>query len=234
MGLDDFGGGYDPDDPDKEDVDMLELSKWLAQPDVQVYWDRDKTYGFGTFSTGMAETPDIFVDSKVNNFAVEVKPPDESGKVVEGARQAVRYWENIENGDAEYHVNGEVVDVDGVLLATRHSMRGHLFKTDRGKDPIKEGRSRGATDVVEAGHMPQTEHAGSEACIRSAYQFAKRWFDNSEQDTTDTGFGALYSSALDGDIAGSNTVPAAFHISPGNGRQSHAWEYIPFYKKPDK
>lgn len=232
--LSDFGGGIEYEDPDDpEDRDNLYLSQWLSAPGVRVYWDREKSYGFGTFTTGMSRTPDLVVDSKANTFALEVKPADEGGKVTDGAEQAERYWRDIESGEAEYKLNGEPAEVDAVLLATRASPDGHLYENTRGRDPRRPSRSRGGSDVVEYGHLPTVEHAASGPVTRVMHRFARRWYKNSDKDSTDCAIGALYSSALDGDPRGTESVPAAYHIRPGNGRKSQSWEYIPFHKKDD-
>jgi len=230
--LNDFGGGMEYEDPeDPEDRDNLYLSKWLSAPGVDVYWDREKAYGFAPFTSGLSRIPDLVVDAKVNTFALEVKPPDNSGQVVDAAPQAKRYWADIESGKAEYRLDGEPAEIDAVLVATRASPDGHLFENKRGKDPRRSSRSRGATDVVEYGHLPAVEHAGSEVFVRTIHRFAREWYRNSEKDETDTGIGALYSSSLDGGSSGTSSVPAAFHLRPGGGRKAHAWEYIPFHKK---
>ena len=232
--LGDFGGGMEYEDPeDPEDRDNLYLSKWLSSPGVDVYWDREKAYGFAPFTTGLSHTPDLVVDAKVNTFALEVKPPDESGRVVDAAPQAKGYWVDIESGEAQYRLDGEPTEIDAVLVATRASPDGHLFENKRGKDPRRPSRSRGASDVVEYGHLPAVEHAGSEAFVRTMHRMAREWYRNSDKDETNTGIGALYSSSLDGGPSGTASVPAAFHLRPGGGRKAHAWEYIPFHKKDD-
>jgi hypothetical protein len=231
--LSDYGAGVDFKDPDDpEDRDNLYLSRWLAGPRVDVYWDRNKSYGFGTFTTGIDYTPDLVADAKENTFAIETKPADDSGSVLDGAAQAERYWRDIESGRANYELNGEQTEIDAVVLATRASPDGHLFENRRGKDPRRPSRSRGGSDVSEYGHLPSVEHSASEAVVRMMHRFARRWYRNSEKDSTDTGVGALYSSSLDGKRDGLDAVPCVFHLSPGNGNKTHAWEYLPFYKHP--
>jgi len=127
--LSNFGGGVDntkADDP--EDKDNLSLSKWLTNPSVNVYWDREKPYGYNTFSVTTQKRPDLIIDAKVNTFAVEVKDYEKTGCVINGAEQAEGYWRDIESGKAEYSINGNKVEIDAVLLATRASKAGHLFE----------------------------------------------------------------------------------------------------------
>jgi len=231
MGLEEFGAGVEIDEPEKEDQDNIELSRWLAGPDVDIYWDRRKSYGFGTFTTDLRSTPDLVIDGQNWTYAVEVKPPDKSNKVHEGIHQAKRYWKEIVSGEATYHLDGEEAEVDAVLTATRNSPSGHLFNDVRGKDPRRSGRSRGGSDVVECGHMPQVEHSGTECATRQAYRDVRRWFKQSDIDDCDTGFGYLASLCLDGEAAGLSSTPAAFYITPESGRKSHNWLSIPWHKK---
>jgi len=113
--LSNFGGGVDntkADDP--EDKDNLSLSKWLTSPSVSVYWDREKPYGFNTFSVTTQKRPDIIIDAKVNTFAVEVKDYEKTGCVINGAEQAEGYWRDIESGKAEYSISTGI----GVLYSS--------------------------------------------------------------------------------------------------------------------
>jgi len=231
MSLERFGAGVPIDDPNKEDRDNKELSRWLSSPDVDVYWDRSKSYGFGTFTTGLQTTPDLVIDGHNRTYAVEVKPADESSGIYDAAEQAESYWRDIESGRANYQLEGDATEIDAVLVGTRNSPSGHLFSTNRGKDPRRPGRSRGGAKVVRHGHMPTVEHAGSEALIRTMYRFARRWYKDSNKDSTNTGIGALYSLALDGQTRGLNSTPAAFYLTPGTGNKSHNWQSIPWFKK---
>jgi hypothetical protein len=229
--LSNFGGGVDNtkvDDP--EDKDNLSLSKWLTNPSVNVYWDREKPYGYSTFSVTTQRRPDLIIDAKVNTFAVEVKDYEKTGCVINGAEQAEGYWRDIESGKAEYSINGNRVEIDAVLLATRASKAGHLFEDIGNRDPRRSTRDRSGTEWAKTGNGPTIEHTASEVCIRTMYRFARRWFDESEHTTASTGIGVLYSSVLDSEDPNAHSVPAAYYIVPGSGRKSNNWDYIPFYK----
>jgi len=232
MDLATFGGGVEIDQPNKEDRDNIELSRWLAGPDVDIYWDRSKSYGFGTFTTGIRSTPDLVIDGHNRTYAVEVKPPDKSGKIHDGIQQAKRYWRDIESGRASYRLNDDTqVEIEAVLIATRNSPSGHLFENKRGADPKRPGRSRGGAEVANAGHMPDIEHAGTQQAMRQAYRSVRSWYHDSEKESCETGFGYLSSLCLDGETSGLHSTPAAFYITPGNGGKSNNWQSIPWHKK---
>ena len=232
MSLEQFGGGVPIDEPNKEDRDNVELSRWLASPDVDIYWDRSKSYGFGTFTTDLRRKPDLVVDAHNRTYAIEVKPPDKSGDIQDGIEQAKGYWKDIESGRATYELGNSVTEIDAVLVATRNSPSGHLFENHRKADPKRPSRSRGGAKVARKGHMPQIEHAGTQQAIRQGYRDVRRWYQESDKENTDTGFGYLASLCLDGkESPGLQSTPAAFYLRPGNGNKSHNWQSIPWHKK---
>jgi hypothetical protein len=234
MSLNDFGGGYDPDTANPEDETNQKLSQWLArQSNTRVYWDRDRSYGHGTFSvTTHPHRPDLVVTTDGGNYAVEVKRGTETGDIYDAVEQAMGYWLEIVQGDAEYSVNNETIDIDAVVIATDRSPEGHIFANNRNLDPRRSGR--GSESDVAGVQYPHVEHAASQAYVRVMYRWARTEADEQDLDP-DTGIGALYSSALDG--RGSNehdTVPAAFYLVPESGRRTQNWSYIPYWKQDDE
>jgi len=234
MSLNDFGGGYDPDTANPEDEANQTLSQWLArQSNTRVYWDRDRSYGHGTFSvTTHPHRPDLVVTSDGGNYAVEVKQGTETSAIYDAAEQAMGYWSEIVQGNAEYSVNNETIDIDAVVIATDRSPEGHIFANNRNLDPRRSGR--GSESDVAGKQYPQVEHAASQAYVRVMYRWARSEVDDTDT-TPDTGIGALYSSALDGRGSGvHDTVPAAFYLIPENGRYTQNWSYIPYWKQDNE
>jgi hypothetical protein len=231
--LSDFGGGVDHD-PGPEDEVRLHLSKWLRDAGADVYWDRDHSYGWGTFDPGTTARPDLLIDGQQFTYAVEVKPGEDGSRIHDAFPQIVNYWESVVSGDAEYRINGKSVDIDGFLLATGHSPNGRLYPGDGESDVIRTGTSEGRQQAVAAGQLPVREFNATERSIRVMWRFSKDRLPNSS-----VGIGALLSSRLDGDDAGlQSSKPAALfksHAGMPNGASQRYqwWEYIPFYQKPD-
>lgn len=222
--LSDFGGGVDKDLANPEDDVNKMLSTWLRHDDRQVYWDRKRTYGHGTFSISTRRRPDLVVSSKKRNYAIEVKRSEDSANVHDGAYQVFKYWRDIVDGDVRYEVRGKEIQIDAVLLATDKSPEGHLFHNWNKKDVMRSGRSDGAKKAAQFGQIPNIEHATSETLIRVLHRFA-RGYDK----TAKVGIGGLLSSALDGDKPHPETAdPAALFYAVGADRVQN-WEYIPFY-----
>ena len=222
--LSDFNAGVDHDDQNPEDKINRMLSNWLRHEDRGVYWDRKKTYGNGTFSVSTRRRPDLVVTGQQRNYAIEVKRGEQSSNVHDGAEQVFQYWRDLVDGDATYSVGGKTVEINAVLLATDYSPEGHLFHNWKRKDVMRSGRSDGAERAAKIGQIPQIEHATSETLIRMLHRFARDY-----DDTASVGIGGLLSSALDGDMANTDTAePAALYYAMGGDRVQN-WEYIPWY-----
>lgn len=232
--LSDFGGGYEPDTANPEDEVNKTLSQWLAsQANTRVYWDRNRSYGHGTFSASThPQRPDLLIDTDGGTYVVEVKRGNKTGSLYEAAEQLIGYWSDIVTGDATYRCRGEDIDIDAVVLATQFSPEGHVFHNNRGLDPRRGGRS---SDSDVAGEQyPTVEHAASQAYTRTVYRWA-RWYCNNHNIEAETGIGALYSSALDGDGSGAqDATPAVFYLVPNAGRATQNWSYIPYWKQNDE
>ena len=222
--LSDFNAGVDQDEQNPEDEINQMLTNWLRHKDRRVYWDRERTYGNGTFSVSTRRRPDLVVTSQQRNYAVEVKRAEDSGTVHDGAEQVFQYWRDLVDGEATYSVRGKTVEIDAVLLATNHSPEGHLFHNWKRKDVMRGGRSESAARAAEFGQIPQIEHATSETLIRMLHRFARVY-----DDTASVGIGGLLSSALDGDNPNPQAAhPAALYYTLGRERVQN-WDYIPWY-----
>jgi hypothetical protein len=222
--LSDFDAGVDHDEQNPEDEINRMLSNWLRHEDRGVYWDREKTYGNGTFSVSTRRRPDLVVTSQQRNYAIEVKRAEDSANVHDGAEQVFQYWRDLVDGEASYSVGGKTVGIDAVLLATDYSPEGHLFHNWKKKDVMRSGRSDGAARAAEFGQIPQIEHATSETLIRMLHRFARGY-----DDTATVGIGGLLSSALDGDSPNTEAAhPGALYYALGSERVQN-WEYIPWY-----
>lgn len=222
--LSDYGGGVDEDEPNPEDEVNTNLSQWLRGDGRRIYWDREKTYGNGTFSISTRRRPDLVIESKTQNYAVEVKDAEDSASVHDGAYQTFQYWKDIVEGNAEYQIRGKAIEIDAVLVATQFSPEGHLFHNWHKKDVMRSGRSEGAQKAVKYGQIPEIEHATTETLIRLLHRFGKGYDDSAR-----VGIGGLLSSALDGDNPNpKSSHPAALHYALGKDRVQN-WDYIPFY-----
>lgn len=231
--LSDFGAGVDHD-PGPEDQVRIKLSNWLKGKDVTVYWDKNHGHGLNTFDPGQLARPDMLIVSKSKTYAVEVKVGDDSSKIHDALPQIVDYWEAVVNGETDYSVNGNSVDIDAFLLATENSPAGRLYKGEGESDVLRTGTSEGRQRAVAAGQLPKREFNATERIIRAVWRFSK----NRNADAK-VGIGALLSSRLDGDPPGvDDAVPMALYKSHGGQQPPQFsepryqwWESIPWYLK---
>jgi hypothetical protein len=234
--LSDWGAGFDPDTANPEDELNRFLSDWLMRKaDAKVFWDRERSYGNGTFGISTRRRPDLVISSTANNYAVEVKREGLDSRVLDGLHQTAQYWRDIETGKAEYKINDETVEIEAVLLATRRSPEGHLFKNVRNKDPRLTGRHPKHKKTIEEYHnQPEWEHVASRVGIRQEYRTVRSWYNNNPNINGETGFGGLLSSCLDRQYKpGRDTAfPAAIYFAPGRGNHAQNWQYIPFNENP--
>lgn len=229
--LNSFGGGVDHD-PGEEDKVRLELSRWFKNSGADVYWDRDHSYGWGTFDPGTAARPDLIVMAENKNYALEVKPGGDSSKIHDALPQLVNYWVDVVDGKANYTVAGKRVEIDAFLLATDNSPMGRLYQSEGESDVLRSDFSEGRMRAVSVGQLPQKEFNATERIVRALWRFSK-----DRRPTAALGIGALLSSRLDGDSPGAeDSHPAALYKSHGgqpngNNKRHQWWEYIPFYQK---
>ena len=231
--LSSFGGGVDHD-PSKEDEIRITLSRWLRNAGADVYWDRDHSYGWGTFDPGTAARPDLLVDGPRFTYALEVKP-SENSRIHDALPQIHDYWLQVINGESKYTVSGQKKEIDAFLLATDNSPAGRLFDAKGENDVMGTGEfSEGHQKAVQVGQLPQREYNRTESITRALWRYSKNANPNAK-----LGIGVLLSSRLDGDNPGVNDAyPAALFKSHsgmplGNSSKTRYqwWEYIPFYNK---
>ncbi|MFC6764571.1 hypothetical protein [Natrinema soli] len=230
--LNDFGAGVDHD-PGPEDGLRLELSNWIRSDDIDVYWDRDHDFGWGTFDINQRHRPDMVVDGPARTYAIEVKIGEDSAKVHDGMMQLVKYWRSYVDGDDVYRADGKRLNIDAFLIASKHSPYGRLYSKRGGGESMGDGTGS-RQNAVEIGEIPKKEFIATERAIRVMWRLTKE-----QRPDATCGIGALLSSKLDGDAGGvEHTTPGAQYKSHG-GQQPDGWsnpryqwwEYIPFYER---
>lgn len=230
--LSDFGGGVDHD-PGPEDGLRLKLSTWLRSDDVDIYWDRDHDFGWGTFDINQRHRPDMIIDGPMRTYAVEVKIGADSRKVHDGMMQLVKYWRDYVDGKDEYKADGKRLYIDAFLIASKHSPHGRLYSKAGGGESMGDG-SGDRQNAVEIGELPEKEFIATERANRVMWRLTKEQRENAT-----CGIGSLLSSKLDGDAGGTDhSSPAALYKSHG-GQQPEGWsnprwqwwEYIPFFDR---
>lgn len=230
--LNDFGAGVDHD-PGPEDGLRLELSNWIRSDDVDVYWDRDHDFGWGTFDINQRHRPDMIVDGPSRTFAIEVKIGESSRKVHDGMMQLVKYWRSYVDGEDVYRADGKRLHIDAFLITSKHTPYGRLYSKSGGGESMGDGKGS-RQNAVEIGELPKKEFIATERAIRVMWRLTKE-----QRPDANCGIGALLSSKLDGDAGGVEHATAAALYKSHGGQQPDGWssprhqwwEYIPFYER---
>lgn len=203
---------------------MADLSKWISDDDVDVFW-RQNSDRYPTFTSVSHPAPDILIDGVGELYAVRVVQAEEqSEKIRKAAREIVDIWDRMVNDPPEYDIELSTEKPSAVLIATERSRKGHLFSGNKNREnPVEFSEER--QNLADKGVLPQREFAATQELTRMTWQFAKdrNW-------SVETGIGALLSSRLDSkeDSKSESYEPAAFYYMPKSERV-HGWEAIPWY-----
>lgn len=189
------GDAEPSEDVEPEAEAKHELTTWLREHGLTVFWEQSNVYGYPTFSVegrGTAEKPDLLVAGDRLTVAIEMKDGSSKSNVYDASPQTHRYW--LQSPTVRYVARGREFTPDGVLTATQYSLDGHLFHptVDTRLDP--EGYGSGRKRAISIDELPQFEHAMTEQYVRTLWRYAKELSSESN-----IGIGALLSTVLDGD-----------------------------------
>ena len=178
-----------------------EISTWLIENGVDVWWEKKNSYGYDIFSTATGtKKPDLLIRWKDNVVLVEVKNAESYSNVYNSFFQLLGYYNRI----TTITIGNQHLDVTGFIIATQYSPVGRLFP----KEPLetfesfKEQRKRAAI----AGYIPFSEYKLTEMFIRLLRRARQR---------EDVFIGALLSSVLN--FPSNEAIPTI--LAKRNGKQ---------------
>lgn len=144
-----------------EETVKNEISKWLEDNGVDVYWEKKNDYGYGVFTTTTGtKKPDLCLIWKNHVVLVEVKDAESFSNVYDAFFQIIGYYNNI----TTVSIGGKRFNVTGFVVATQYSVCGRLFPSE----PIIEfkdfgpGRQKAAIES----HLPFSEYKLTEMFTR--------------------------------------------------------------------
>lgn len=166
----------------EENVKHL-LTSWLRTFNVEVYWEKRNEWGYPTFKSAVLSKPDLIIKKRYSGgtFALEVK--DANGgdmNVLDSFTQISKYAK----ADTNYFIDDNNVKINGFLVATQHSINGHLFNGETIK-PADKGR----LFAIGRRQVPSREYDKTLNFIRLLWRNAKSW-------NIDIPTGALLSNIL--------------------------------------
>jgi len=119
---------------------MAELILWdwlmtKASHVERVYFNRKNPLNAPVFKVkGTRRIPDLVVrindGYKIKNYVIEVKDSSQSQNILKGDKIVDTYLVDYVSNKTKYFIEGKQIKVDGFLIASQESPRGHLFKQE--------------------------------------------------------------------------------------------------------
>jgi len=114
------------------------LTSWLKTFDVEAYWEKKNKWNYPVFKSNTVSKPDLIIKKRYGSvvFAIEVK--DANGgdmNILDSFTQISKYAK----ANTNYLIDGKDIKINGFLVATQNSLKGHLFNDEYIK-PADKGR----------------------------------------------------------------------------------------------
>lgn len=102
---------------------------------TNIFFNHKNEVGCDVFKVeGSQKKPDLLVNyndgwgNKV--YAIEVKDNSKSQNILKGSKIIDLYFQNYIQGKTKYKINNKIIKIDGFLIASQSSIKGHLFKKE--------------------------------------------------------------------------------------------------------
>lgn len=152
------------------------ITTWLVQFNCNVLWEKSNAYGHDIFhttfnGTGTNEKPDLLIQYCGKNYLCEVKEASHKSNVYDSLFQLLGYASN----EYSYTYNDQEIIPDGYLVATEHSLCGHLFHTEYEQllDNTKFGDGR--RNAILKNELPKNEYNMTEQYCRVLWRGALQY-----------------------------------------------------------
>jgi len=185
----------------QEETVKHDISMWLIENGIDVWWEKKNSYGYDIFSTSTgAKKPDLLIQWKDNVVLVEVKNAESYSNVYDSFFQLLGYYNNISTVTA----NNKHFNVTGFIVATQYSTQGHLFPYELLE--TYESFGDGRKNAISKGYLPYSEYKMTEMFVRLLWRARQK---------PDVFIGALLSSVLN--FPSNPVIPAV--LAKRNGQQ---------------
>jgi hypothetical protein len=195
-----------------------ELTEWLHEHDIDVYWEESNPWNHATFSAhGTGDKPDMILQADEFTLVCEFKPGTSTAQLYDATLQTHRYWRQISTNDMRLRIDDKPVTVDGVLTASGESEKGRLFPGWAETLAMHQDYDEGRKYCSRVNVLPRAEFRMTEQHTRTLWRLSKR--DNISIDEPPY-IGALLSTNLD---KGDQVRPAVLW---NEGDDNQNWEVI--------
>lgn len=174
-----------------EDIVKEELTEWMKKhSDVEVYWEQKNQNNHPVFKTKNPNKPDLLIIGKYNTV-VEVKTGFSKANTYDGVVDCYEYWLDYYKNEQEYNIGPKKVDIHNFILATRHSIEGHLYPSEYETKLTYTDFNETRRYAVRQAEIPPQEYNMTEQSIRILWRLIRK-------SKSPVGTGALLSNVLEG------------------------------------
>ena len=194
------------------------LSSWLQSNGVQVWYNRKikelNNQNIFKVQGQSRKKPDMIIYSQILNKygAIEIKPGLISKEIYD-ATKIIEYQRNYKEGKTKYYLEGKEINIDFFMIATRHSVNGHLFENESKEIPKEEWLKT----LLKIRTEPLIEYNKTKQFLRQLWSSWRK-----EREKYEPGVGILLSSCLDS----VESRPKIFYQTYENNRWNVRWRKI--------
>lgn len=118
------------------DVEIV-LWDWLktkGETIREIYFNRKNKLDWKIFKVkGLQEKPDLVIEIdngyEIKYYAIEVKHGENSLGILKSSK-IIEYCRNYVNKKTEYYIDDKLISIKGFLIATKNSLKGHIFENE--------------------------------------------------------------------------------------------------------
>jgi len=144
---------------------MLAISNWLKPIHVDIWWNQENN-DYPVFHTKGLNRSDILIKSNNQYFLIECKIASHNSNIYNGFFQLLNYSKS----DTKYMIDNKQVELNGFVLATEHSINGHLFEPKYEVLMAEKDFSESRMIAVNRGEIPKKEYSMTEAICRMLWR----------------------------------------------------------------
>jgi hypothetical protein len=209
-------------EPGPEHEAKHRTTEWLQDHGASVYWEEANAWGHQKFTIerqGHGGIPDLVIEIDDKTFVVEFKTGSSVGEIYDALTQLHGYWREHVETDQTIICDGQEVEIDAFLTASKHSRYGRLFPSYAETLQTPEEMSDSRATVTRMGQLPPREYRMTEQHIRTLWRLAKE--TDASAVTEPPALGALLSSQLEREQI--NPQPA---VLVNQGPTNQNWEVL--------
>lgn len=157
----------------REEETKYLISKWVEQFGCVVYWEKKNQYNYPVFKSkidgkGTVSKPDLLIQYQEKNYFCEAKSADHKSNIYDSLFQILKYTTT----GYQHFVDGVEVIPDGYLVASEHSIKGHLFLPEFEQIISPKYYHEGRKVAIYNGELPAREYNMTEQYTRILWRGA--------------------------------------------------------------